>query len=965
MKNKSFTRRDFIKGSTFAVAGLTLKPKFFRKIQASSARIANTGNSDPVETNASVDVKYSVCLMCHSACGIRGKVKDGILLKVDGNPYHPNCMEPDERLPYSTSPNDAKLIPGRNCVKSQAAPQTLYDPYLLRNPLKRSGPRGSGQWEEISWEQALDEIAHKLASYYDNGTDINPAFPEFGKISNQIVFSAGRIEHGQKEFTDRIFKNGIGTANYRHDHTSICELSHHTGNDLISDFKKDHWKPDILNSKYLIWFGTSPLEAGFPMQALARKISTFLKKGGRMVTVDPRFSNTAAKSKRWVPVKPGTDAAFALGIQRYMIQNGMYDKNFLTNTKSQVNGELSYSDAPFLVREDNGTFLRDSNGKNMVWKNGQAYSVDTAPGYKGDLDPGVVTAGGLSCRTVWALFKDRVFEKTVTEYARICGINSSYIVQTALEFAAAGKRAVADCYRGTVQHTNGVYSLMAVAALNALVGNYDWMGGSSAGGSHYHETGGKVAGQVSLKSVPGGVSPSGVPIGRHGKSYEKDAPNLFARDGYPARRPWTPLNKRWNYQEILPSIDERYPYPIGALILYWNNSLYSIPAAKERGAEILKDENKVSVLIAFDILVGETSKFADYVLPDTTWLERFSTPHVSPAIVTTTSGFRQPLVGTFEKAMVGGKRRSFYVSPRSTGNVAKDFWQGSSEASGPQLLEDILIALGGRMGLPGVGANAFNSTSAAGGYKWSSGLYSASDWYQNILNNFAVETGLPVSEIAGKGGAFAPLSGDPSDNSESYSSHFIKKAYKGIHHFYVERLKTTKDSMTGRPCDPLPAYFPVRDALGNNLRLGETYYPFELIAYKNVYHAQARTICNPWLQQIKPANFLDMNSRDARALGLETGDVVQIINPDGVVAEGMVFATEGIRPGVVAIAHSFGHWEMGSKPVNGGAYDPVRGLGISQSPLNMLDPALMNVCLQDTIGGSASFNDTRVRVEKL
>jgi anaerobic selenocysteine-containing dehydrogenase len=786
-----------------------------------------------------------------------------------------------------------------------------------------------------------------------------------GKVSNQIVFSAGRIEHGQKEFTDRIFKNGIGTANYRHDHTSICELSHHTGGDLISDYNKNHWKPDIVNSKYLIWFGTSPLEAGFPMQALARKVSTFLKKGGQMVTVDPRFSNTAAKSFRWVPVKPGTDAAFAMGIQRYMIQNGMYDRNFLTNTISQVNGELSHSDAPFLVREDNGTFLKDNNGKNMVWKNGQAYAADAVPGYKGELEPGVVNVGGVSCRTVWTLYKSRVYEKTVAQYAKICGVNPSYIVQTAIEFASAGKRAVANCYRGTVQHTNGVHAFMAVVALNALVGNYDWKGGNSVGGSHWHEEGGKKTGQVAVKSVPGGVSPSGVPIGRHGKFYEKDAPNLFARDGYPARRPWSPLNTRWNYQEILPSIEDRYPYPIGALILYWNNILYSTPAAKEVGAEILMNQNKVPILIAFDILMGETTKYADYVLPDTTWLERFSTPHVSPAIVTTTSGFRQPLVGRLEKALVGGKQRSFYVAPSSTGNVAKDFWQGTSEASGPQLLEDIMIALGGRMGIPGVGANAFDTSGAAAGYDWSSGLYSGFDWYQNILNNFAIEAGVTVSEIVNKGGVFNPVSGDPADDSESYSGHFIKKSYKGIHHFYVELLKTTKDSMTGRTYDPLPAYLPIQDVLGNKVTIGSSFYPFELITYKNVYHAQARTICNPWLQQIKPANFLDMNSRDAMGLGLETGDMVQITNPDGVIAEGMVFVTEGIRPGVVAIAHSYGHWEMGSKPVNGGAHDPARGLGIPQSPLNMLDPVLMNVCLQDTIGGSASFYDTRVMVEKL
>ena len=93
--------------------------------------------------------------------------------------------------------------------------------------------------------------------------------------------------------------------------------------------------------------------------------------------------------------------------------------------------------------------------------------------------------------------------------------------------------------------------------------------------------------------------------------------------------------------------------------------------------------------------------------------------------------------------------------------------------------------------------------------------------------------------------------------------------------------------------------------------------------------------------------------------------MVRISNPDGATAEGMVFVTDGIRPGVIAVCHSYGHWEMGSRPVNGGAFDPARGLGIAGAPLQMLDPKLKNVCLQDTIGGSASFNDTRVMVEKL
>jgi len=628
-------------------------------------------------------------------------------------------------------------------------------------------------------------------------------------------------------------------------------------------------------------------------------------------------------------------------------------------------GEKCYTDATFLVRQDDGKFMKNAAGKNMVWNGGAAYAADAAPGFKGELDPGIVVVNGVSCRTAWSLYVDQVNEKTVTEYANICGIDTAVIIDVANCFAAAGKRAVANPYRGTVKHTNGVHAFMAVSCLNALVGNFDWKGGNSTGGSHWHEVGGKKAGQVPLKTVPGGVSPSGVAISRHGKFYETDAPNLFARDGYPAKRPWSPLNTRWNYQEILPSIADEYPYPIKALILYWNNILYSTPAAKEVGAATLMDESKIPVLIAFDILVGETSAYADYLLPDTTWLERYSTPHVSPAILTMTSGYRHPFVGSSITATVGGRTRSFYVSPRATGNVAKDFWLGTSEATGPQLLEDIMIALGGRLGIPGVGANAFNTAGAAAGYDWSSGLYSGSDWFKNIRNNFAIEAGVTVDDIEKKGGVFAPITGSPADEAHSYSGPYIKNAYKGMIHFYVERLKTTKDSMTGKTYNPLPAHLPICDSLGNELSISYSHYPFTIIAYKNVYHAQGRTICNPWLQLIKPSNFLDINSQDARALGVETGDRIKITNPNGVSAEGLAFVTEGLRPGVVAISHSFGHWEMGSKPVNGGASDPARGLGLAQSPLNMYDPHLKDVCLQDTIGGSSSFGDTPVMVEKI
>ncbi|RMF72323.1 MAG: hypothetical protein D6738_11595, partial [Acidobacteria bacterium] len=201
-------RRLFLKSTLAAGAALTLGPSV---LTSAAVESINYGSPDPLETEANVRIVRSVCLMCHSACGIQGKVADGVLVKVDGNPYHPNSALPTERLPYATPVEQADLVRGHNCVKSQAAVQTVYDPYRLKNPLKRVGPRGSGQWQEISWKQALDEIADRLRPYYQPGVPIDPAFPEFGDLPNKVLFSAGRIEHGQKEFTDRIWKNGFGT----------------------------------------------------------------------------------------------------------------------------------------------------------------------------------------------------------------------------------------------------------------------------------------------------------------------------------------------------------------------------------------------------------------------------------------------------------------------------------------------------------------------------------------------------------------------------------------------------------------------------------------------------------------------------------------------------------------------------------------------------------------------------------
>ena len=115
----------------------------------------------------------------------------------------------------------------------------------------------------------------------------------------------GRIQAGKANLTDRFFKDAYGTVNARLDHTSICETSHHVGIEHCLD-GSGHIKPDIISARYIVFFGTTPYEANFPMQAMARKLNMFREQGGKLVIVDPRFSNSAAKASEWVPITPVT-----------------------------------------------------------------------------------------------------------------------------------------------------------------------------------------------------------------------------------------------------------------------------------------------------------------------------------------------------------------------------------------------------------------------------------------------------------------------------------------------------------------------------------------------------------------------------------------------------------------------------------------------------------------------------------
>lgn len=948
--NRKMSRRTFLKVSA-ALGAAAAAGSTFIKIKPTSAAKRKTlsyPGADTVETDPSVTIKRSTCLMCHSGCGIQCKVKDGVLIKIDGNPYDPRTKEP--HLSFDTDPSIADKNPGTVCAKGQAGIKELYNPYRVKYPLKRVGTRGSGKWKRISWEEALNEIIEGgdlfgeghvdgLRALRDLKTPINPNAPELGPVANEVVYSVGRSEHGRKEFTDRFWGSAFGTKNKRIDHTSICETSHHVAYELLGNKGGPggkglgHAKPDIVNAEYIIFFGTTPLEANFPFQALARKLMMLRKNGGKLVIVDPRFSNSAAKADQWIPIKMGTDAAFALGMIRWIIDNKRYDVAYLENSLAKAgkaDKHPTWTNATYLVRLDNLKLLRageagiqgGTDKQYVVISAGEARAHDAVE--HGDLEVSQ-TVNGIPCKSVFTLLKERAREKAIAEYAAICGVDAEVIKEAAREFTSHGRKACADFYRGTAQHTNGTYTCIAIGLLNWLIGNMGWKGGMSGGGGHWHEMGGKKGNPYNLAKLhPGKVKAKGVVLTRYKTNYEKTTE--FKKNGYPAKRPWFPLAFHGNWQEIIPSIKASYPYPVKCLINHMGNTVYSTPAGKSF-INTLKDTKKLPLLISLTAVIGETDALSDYILPDRHFLERYSTTHTAPAILTKVSQFRVPAVDP--------------VFPET------------------RLEEDVLIEIAKRMDLPGFGDNGFGPGMP---------LNNAWDWYKKCFINIASEgEGVPGTTEGEKLTYCLARGGRFEDYAKSYKGDLQGHAWKGICLIYSEKLAKTKDSMTGKSYEGLPKYEPIKDCLGREVK--DQGYPFQLNTYKPVFQTQSRTASNPWLMILQPENYIEINESDAVGLGIKTGDMVRVASPSdgaGIIGKAKVTAH---RPGTVTICHSYGHWEYGSKRhyigLQGTGFDPAIGAGVSANPLMRLDPVLKDVTLQDPIGGSASYYDTKVRVEKI
>jgi tetrathionate reductase subunit A len=1077
------SRRDFLKVSAVAgggaVAFLGGLPQFRQALALSSAAAGSAGYPLADITNQI----HTVCLQCNTGCGIKVKLLEGVAAKIDGNAYSPWTLWP--HLPFDKPIKETGSIEGALCPKGQSGLQSAYDPYRIVSVLKRKPGtrRGEGQWETISFEQAIDEVVNggdlfgegavegfkDLYALSDPGLGkqmadavkqivdekdpdakkalvaefkvtfadhldklIDPDHPDLGPKNNQFAFIWGRLKNGRGDLFKRFVGDSFGSIN-ANGHTTVCQGSlYFTGKAMSEQWdgskftggSKFYWQTDVANSDFVIYVGANVFEANYGPPQRVPKITEGVIEGKRYAIVDPRLNKAGSHAWRWVPIKPGEDAALAMGMIQWIIDNERINRKFLSNANkaaAKAQGEASWTTGPWLVKVKDGKpgkFLRGSDLELVTTRtetvednevtiytaeDGTEYAFDPfvvlfeekpvlfdpnseeVPAYGEPL--AAATLNGIDVKSGLQIIYEESRRYDIPGWAEIAGIRERDIVDLAREFTNYGTRACADLHRGVSQHTNGFYNVMAWYTLNCLIGNVDHAGGMIKG-TTYDYSGGKAKGPFELGKMADGKNVKfGLDILRTTSTYEKST--MF--EGYPARRPWFPLATDL-YQEDVASMDSMYPYPVKIAMFYMSAINYALPAA-HKVIETLADPKKIPLIITSDILVGETSTYADYVFPDLSYLERWELHGTHPSVPWKVENVRNPAI-----SIPGWPTVQVYGEEI------------------PMSAEAMMMAIAEKLSLPGFGPSGFGDgvpftrpehlylkqvANIAFGEKedGSDSVPEADDEEMRIFREarrflprtvFDEQTWKAaignddslwrrVVFVMNRGGRYQEhakaYKGDPTMTRDL----LVSNAYGKQLNLYQEKTATTINTMTGKPFDGFAVYLPPGlSSIGEPIP--DEGYDLNLITHKEIMMTKARTATNYWLLSLLPENPVLMNALDAERLGLQDGDKVRLVsasNPDGVwdlqdgTQKPMVSTLkviQGMRPGVVSFGLGYGHWASGARDIviNGTTItgDPRRATGIHGNAAMRVDPHLGNVTLQDLAGGSAVFYDSKVKVIK-
>ena len=575
---------------------------------------------------------HGFCGLCIARCGTVATVENGRFTRLDPDPTHPT---------------GAAI-----CAKGRAGPELVYSKSRLTRPLRRRRPKGDPDpgWEEISWDAALDETAaamRRLASQYGPAS---VAFSQSSPSTTAIGDSSSYLRRLMHAFGTPNLVIALDLCGWGRGYATRYAF----GVGSVAIGSAGGAMPDIARSGCLILWGYNPSMSRLTHATAAVEA---LKRGMKLIVVDPRSAGLANKADVWLRVRPGTDGALALGLANVMIQHGWYDRDFIRE----------WSNGPLLVRSDTGRLLSESDlipgaksGRYLAWsaRAGGPVAYDPATGrydkdgehlaLDGEYRVGSAS-GSILCRPVF------------DHYAALCRRYSPEVIEATCWISRVELEQAAHliwharpvsyyAWSGHEQHANTTENARAIALLYALTGCFDTPGGNV------------LLPSVATAPITGEELPAAKRLG--------PAVGVAERPLGPAR--WNAVSTHDFYRAVL----EGTPYPVRGLIGFGANLLLA-HADPVRGRAAL---SALDFYAHADLFMTPTAALADIVLPISSCFEREALK-----VGFEISAEAQSLV-QLRQAVVApqGEARSdtdFIFALAMRLGLGEQFWNGDVEAS--------------------------------------------------------------------------------------------------------------------------------------------------------------------------------------------------------------------------------------------------------------------------------------------
>ena len=902
---------------------------------------------------ASADrVAKTTCYMCACRCGINVYMKGDDIRYIEGNRDHP-------------------VNQGVLCAKGSAGIMQHLSPARLRAPLKRVGPRGSGEFVEISWEEALSTATDWLG-------------PVRANDPKKLAFFTGR---DQSQALTGWWAQQFGTPNFAA-HGGFCSVNMAAGG--IYTIGGAFWEfgsPDWEKTELFLLFGVAEDHDSNPIKIGLGKLKD---RGVRTISVNPVQTGYSAVADDWIGITPGSDGLLILSLIQVLMESGKIDVDYL----------IRYTNAPWLVirnpgQADDGLFLRDDDGNALVIdrKTGK-----TVPANKGGITPELkgevkVKSGGVAVPAFTLMAEEWMTPDLSPEATEAkTGVSAARVRKLAAELAEAafektitinqpwtdwkgdkhgkmiGRPVSMHAMRGISAHSNGFQTCRALHVLQLMLGSVE-----CPGGFRFKPPYPKPA---SIHPRPAGkpdqIKPNtplpGAPLG-----YLMGPEDMLVDgDGNPTRidkaYSWdAPMSAHGLMHMVISNAHAGDPYPVDVLFMYMANMAWNSSMNTRGVMEMLTDkdpetgEYKIPKIIYSDAYSSEMVAFADLILPDTTYLERHDC----------ISLLDRPIC---EAEAVADAIRWPVVEP-------------DRDVRG---FQSVLLDLGARLGLPGM-------TNEDGTAKYKD--------YADYITNHQRKPGIgPLSGFRGNGDDEGR--GEPNanqidryiENGGFWMKHlpedalYFKHANMAYQNFavemgffdkpepytfqiYSEVLQKFKLAAEGhgdvqppehmreqiKTCfTPLPSWYqPFEDK-----QTDDDEFPIYALTQRPMamYHSWGSQ--NPWLRQIHGHNPLFISGMLAEKHGLSDGDWAWVTSHHGRIRV-PVAIMEGVNPNTVwtwnAIGKRRGAWQLDED-----APESRKGFLLNHLIHELLPPKGdgLRWANSDPITGQAAWYDLKVNIEK-